>query len=110
MKRPTRIRILGKQITVHYVPPGDALLRDTPEDTNPGVGRSDGAKQLIAVEDGQPLASEQDTLLHEVLHVVEEYMGMDVPEEVVLKFATGLLAVMKDNPSFMGYLRTKEPK
>ena len=110
MKRPERLRILGKQVTVQYVPAGDALLRDGPDDTAPGVGRSDGGKQSMAVETGQPLASEQDTVLHETLHIIEEYMGMDVPEEVVAKFATGLLAVIKDNPRFVSYLRQKGPK
>ena len=80
MKRPARIRVLGKPITVHYVPAGDEKLKDGPEDTEPGMGRSDGSKQEIAVEEGQPLETEQDTLLHEVLHIIEEYMGMDVPE------------------------------
>ena len=110
MKRPERLRILGKQVTVQYVPAGDALLRDGPDDASPGVGRSDGGKQSMAVEAGQPLASEQDTVLHETLHIIEEYMGMNVPEEVVAKFATGLLAVIKDNPRFVSYLRQKEPK
>ena len=57
---------------------------------------------------GQPLATEQDTVLHEVLHVVEEYAGLDVAEEVVEKFATGLLAVLKDNPALASYLRIRE--
>lgn len=108
MKRPAKVRVMGKVVRIQYVPPGDALLRDHPDDDKPGIGRSDGGKQSIAVEDGQPLASEQDTVLHEVLHIVEEYMGMDVPEEIVEKFATGLLAVIKDNPVFVSYLRVRE--
>lgn len=108
MKRPAHVRIFGKRVTVKFVPAGDALLRDGPDDDAPGVGRSDGLRQSIAVEEGQPLAQEQDTVLHEVLHIIEEYMGMDVPEEVVSKFATGLLAVLKDNPAFAAYLRRRE--
>ena len=108
MKRPAKIRVMGKVVTIHYVPAGDILLRDNADDQHPGMGRSDGGKQLIAIEEGQPLATEQDTLLHEALHIIEEYMGMDVPEEVVEKFATGLLAVLKDNPVLVSYLRVKE--
>ena len=108
MKRPTKVRIMGKLVRIHYVPAGDILLRDGPEDHAPGMGRSDGQKQMIAVEEGQPLATEQDTVLHEVLHVVEEYAGLDVAEEVVEKFATGLLAVLKDNPALASYLRIRE--
>ncbi len=108
MKRPAKLRVLGKVISVSYVPAGDAALRDGPHDDEPGVGRSDGLRQTIAIEDGQPLGQEQDTLLHETLHIVEEYMGMDVPEEIVANFATGLLAVFKDNPSLVAYLRKRE--
>lgn len=110
MKRPTRIRVVGKVHTVHYVPAGDAMLRDGPDDAAPGFGRHDGKTLVIAIEEGQPLANEQDTMLHEVLHAVEDAMGMDVPEDVVEKFATGLLAVLKDNPGLVSYLRAREPK
>lgn len=110
VKRPSRIRIIGKVHTVHYVPAGDVMLRDGPADASPGSGRHDHEKQVIAVEDGQPLGNEQDTILHEVLHAVESAMGMDVAEEVVEKFATGLLAVLKDNSSLVTYLRAREGK
>jgi hypothetical protein len=107
VKRPARIRVIGKVHTVHFVPAGHALLRDGPDDPKPGYGRHDGATLTIAIEEGQPLANEQDTVLHEVLHAVETAMGMDVAEEVVEKFATGLLAVLKDNPGLVTYLRRK---
>lgn len=108
MKRPTKVKVLGKVIKVHYVPAGHILLRDHPGDDEPGLGRSDGLTQTIAVEQAQPLASEQDCMLHEVLHHVEYAMKMDVPEEIVEKFASGLLAVMKDNPALVAYLMRKE--
>ena len=106
--RPAKIRILGKIITIHYVPEGDRLLKDSEDDKEPGSGRSDSDKQIIAIEDGQPLESEQDTVLHEVLHIIEDYGAMDIPDGVVQWFATGLLAVLKDNPKFISYLRRKK--
>ena len=106
MKRPERIRILGKRFVISFVPAGDDGLRDSPEDTEPGVGRCDPDKQRIWIEDGQPIESEQDSVLHEILHCVEHSMGLDVPEEVVRGFATGLLAVLKDNPRLITYLRS----
>ena len=108
MKRPTSVRVMGKKIAVHFVPAGDKLLRDSPEDDDPGLGRSCELTQVIAVENSQPLGQEQDCVLHEVLHHVEYSMKMDVPEEIVEKFATGLLAVLKDNPSLVAYLRARE--
>lgn len=96
---------MGKSIKVHFVPAGHALLRDGPEDDAPGIGRSDGLQQFIAVEKGQPLDTEQDCLLHEVLHHVEYAMKLDVPEEIIEKLSSGLLAVIKDNPQFLPYLQ-----
>ena len=102
MKRPPRVRILGKVHQVEYLPVGHADLKADGDDTF--AGRIDHDAQRIIIEDGQTLASEQDTLLHEVMHGVERAMDLDVQETVVHRFATGLLAVLKDNPTFVRYL------
>lgn len=95
MKRPERIRILGKAFKVTNVVADDLM------------GECDTDTQTLAIRDGQPLESEQDTLLHEVLHAIDEAMGLKMKEAQVKGVATGLLAVMKDNPSFCGFLRKK---
>ena len=97
MKRPERIRILGKAFKVVNGPIADDLNGECDTDT-----------QTLAVRDGQPLESEQDTLLHEVIHAIDEAMGLKMKEAQVKGCATGLLAVMKDNPRFISYLRTKK--
>ena len=63
--RPSRIKVLGKPFTIKWLTEGlDADL----------LGECDSDKQLISVRDGQPLEQEQDTLLHEVLHAIDEAM------------------------------------
>jgi hypothetical protein len=94
--RPTKIKILGKVFAV-----GNGPLAD---DLN---GECDTDAQKLAVRDGQPLESEQDTVLHEVLHAIDEAMGLRMKEAQVKGCATGLLAVLKDNPRFTSYLRRK---
>ena len=106
--RPARVRVLGKPIGFKYVPAGDALLRDSPDDHSPGVGRADADRQLVAIEDGMPLEQEQDAVLHEILHVIEDFMSIRVSEKAVRSLATGLLAVVKDNPGLLEYLRSDE--
>ncbi len=99
MKRPERIRILGKRFSVEYA--NGAPLDD-------GLnGECDSDKQHILIRDGQPLESEQDTLLHECLHAIDEAMGLKLKESQVKGAATGLLAVLKDNPSLGSYLKKK---
>ena len=105
--RPSKVRVLGKTVSISYVPAGDITLRDSPDDKDVGVGRNDPDKQAIYVEDGQPLESEQDTVLHEIIHILEAYMAIRLSETAVRKLATGLIAVIKDNPTFLPYLRAR---
>jgi hypothetical protein len=99
VKRPSKIRVLGKKFSVEYCsgsPLDDGLN-----------GECDYDNQQILVREGQPLESEQDTLLHEVLHAIDESMGLKLKESQVKGAATGLLAVLKDNASLGSYLRRK---
>lgn len=100
MKRPEKIKVLGKPFSVVYTttsPLGDDLN-----------GECDSDKQTILVRDSQPLESEQDTVLHECLHAIDEAVDAKMKETQIKKLATGLLAVLKDNPSFVSYLRRKK--
>lgn len=99
MKRPERIRVIGKRFTVQF-------LTAAPLDDGLN-GECDSDEQQILVRDGQPLESEQDTLLHEVIHAIDEAMGLKMKEAQVKGTATGLLAVLKDNPALVGYLRCR---
>ena len=107
LTRPERVKFLGKPIAIQYVAVGDPLLKFGPDDDHPGVAISYPDRQLIAVEDGQPLASEQDALLHECIHIIEDYMDIRVSEKAVTKLATGLLGLIQDNPKLVTYLRRK---
>lgn len=105
--RPVKVRFLGKPIEIRYVPAGDELLKFGPQDEHPGSAISYPDRQLIAVEDLQPLASEQDAILHECIHIVEDFMDIKVSEKAVTKLATGLLGLIQDNPKLVTYLRRK---
>jgi hypothetical protein len=100
MKRPERIRILGKPFKIVYCSGTEPLADDQ-------VGECDPDKQQILVRDGAPLESEQDTLLHEVLHALDEAVDAKLKETQVKKIATALLAVLKDNPGLAAFLRKK---
>jgi hypothetical protein len=108
MKRPARIRIIGKPFKVEYVPADHAGLCDGPDDKEPGIGRQETDNQRIYIRDGQPIESEQDTVLHEVIHCVDETLDLELTEDQVTKLATCLLAVLKDNPALAAYLKNKK--
>jgi hypothetical protein len=101
MKRPARVRVLGKQINYRWV---DTLEHEG-EELN-GLADYDG--QDVQIRSGLPLETEQEKVLHETLHIIECAMEMDLEDEVIARFANGLLAVIKDNPSFVSYLRRKK--
>jgi hypothetical protein len=96
--RPAKLKILGKPFLIQWLSEGlDAGL----------VGECDSDNQVIRVRDGQPLETEQDTLLHELLHAVDEAVDSKMKESQVKRLATGLLAVLKENPNLVAYLRRK---
>jgi hypothetical protein len=99
VKRLDRIRILGKPFKVVFGT--EAPL----EDGDMGDCNTEG--QVLTIRDGQPQANEQDSVLHEVIHAVSDYMEIRLKEGQVTKLATGLLAVLKDNASLVAYLKKK---
>jgi len=100
VKKPAAIKVIGRRYRVEFVRTGGALQEDE-------RGECDTDGQLISVLEGQPLEGEQDTVLHEVIHAIEHAMGLDLKEEEVEKLTTGLIAVIKDNPSFLRYLAAR---
>lgn len=105
--RPVKVRVVGKWYALIYVPKGDDRLKHSPKDKNPGIARCDPDRQEIYVQDGLPLETEQDCVWHETKHIVEAAMGLDLPEEAINQMATGELAVMKENPRLLSYLKRR---
>ncbi|MER2061395.1 MAG: BC1881 family protein [Aerococcus urinaeequi] len=61
--------------------------------------------QVIKVSDFMTDDDKRETLIHEVLHGVEEFMGLDIPEEHIKQLGRGLAMVIADNP---GIFNTKQ--
>jgi hypothetical protein len=100
--RPAKIKILGKPFAVNYAN-GVPL-----EEGDMGDCNTEG--QVLTVRDGQPLENEQDSVLHEAIHALSDYMEIRLKEGQVTKLATGLIAMLKDNPSLIRYLASKKKK
>lgn len=99
--KPYAVRVIGKTYDIHYVS-GKPLEEDD-------LGELDPALQRITIKKGQPLETEQDTVLHEALHAVDSELNLNLSEKQVRGLATGILAVLKDNPKFYQYLRRRKP-
>lgn len=109
MKRPTKIKILGKVYKVRVVTERANGFEEG------DYGACDNDSHVIYLIAGRSLGSDQDTLIHELIHAIEFQMGVDGSinkkvshEHRVQGLATGLLAVLKDNTSLVSYLRSKK--
>ena len=99
--RPHTCRIIGKPFKIEWP---DEIKHDG-EALN-GLADPDG--QHIQVVGTLPLETQQDRLLHEVMHCIEASFDLDLEDTVIERLSTGLLAVIKDNPRFIAYLRRRK--
>ena len=109
IKPPQRLRVLGKVGKCFLVPAGDRKLRDSDDDDEPGRGRYQENSLTFYVEEEQVLDQEQDTVLHELWHLIDDLLEIDLSEEQVVKLTTAWLAVLKENPKLISYLKRREP-
>lgn len=68
-------------------------------------GVTDRDKQLINIQSRMTPVLEKITLLHELLHALEQNTGIKyIDEQQVEQFAHGLYFVLKNNPELLRYL------
>jgi hypothetical protein len=93
MTIPSIISIIGRKY--------DVEIKD---DLGGSVGLCDYDKLRIDIKSGQHPALEADTFLHEIVHGIDDAMQLKMSERQVHCTATGIIAVLKDNPQFLEYL------
>ena len=93
MSLPSSITILGRKYQV--------VIK---EDLQELCGQCDYDNLKIDIKSGQHPFLEADTLLHEVVHSIDDAMQLKMNERQVHCVATGLIAALKDNPEFLEYL------
>ena len=72
------------------------------------AGNCDYQKAELRVSATQDELEQKDTLLHEIMHAIRYQQGREnggeVEEDYVRSLATGLIAVLQDNPDFAAWL------
>jgi len=94
MTMPSSVVILGR---VYNIDQKDFIDGDL-------LGQCDSDALKIMIKKNQPEILEADTLLHEILHAIDDAMQTKMKERQVHCTATGLLALFKDNPDFVKYM------
>jgi hypothetical protein len=90
---PKYLKIIGREYEVSYL-----------EELKDVVGECDWDNLKIRIKTGQPPSLEIDTLLHEVVHAIDNAMQLNMNERQVYCMTTGLIATLKDNQQFLEYL------
>lgn len=92
---PPKVRIVGRDIVINYV---------SADDMPKAFGEYDYETLSVRVRTGQQTAFEADTVLHELIHAIDDAMQLGMTERQVHCSATGIIALLKDNPAFLEYL------
>ena len=98
MKRPEKLKLLGKRWNVNY---------KSHLDTKDDIGECDLESQTLSLKDGMKPEQEQSTLLHECIHAISDSLGLGLTEKQVQGLETGLYDLNSSNPRFFSYLKKK---
>jgi len=81
-----------------------AIIKANADAKDSRVGESDHSKQIITID--PKLGPDQlvETLLHEVLHAVNQVGGRFLDEDDVLRLSPLLLDTLRRNPELVEYL------
>ena len=97
--RPAKVKVLGQTFSINYV--NGAPLEDD------DLGECSVDNLTISVRDGLSPEKERLILTHELVHAIEDVLGLRLKEKQVEGLETGIYALIRDNPSPLRYLRRK---
>lgn len=90
---PASVDVLGKPYRV------ELIQRDSGD-----YGECFSDQCRIEVATYQCDTQKKDTLLHEVMHAIDHEMNCRMSEPQIRRIATGLLAVLRQNPALVAFL------
>jgi hypothetical protein len=103
-KLPAEINVLGQRYSVTVVEdPAVGLARDVGDP----IGATDLQRGAIRIRGGGEQGEDQarDTLLHEVLHIVDYFanggIAQTLPEATIARMSTVLLHTLRTNPELV---------
>jgi len=94
VKKIKSIKLFGKTYSVKFVDSND---RSMGGDDGRYCGRASHDLQQILIREGMADEQTLDTLLHEIAHIIEVNLGLDLPEKKVTLWATALTDLLLSN-------------
>lgn len=93
------VRLIDRDIAVDYA---------SVDDIEGAAGDALWSEQRVRVVTGLERPTEQHTVIHELLHIVSDVMGINLKEDQIQGLAFGLVRLIADNPQLVAYLTKKE--
>jgi len=97
--RPAKVKVLGQTFSIQFAT-GEPLDEDD-------LGECSVDKLTLTVRDGLHPEKERLVLVHEIVHAIEDVLGLNLKEKQVEGLETGIYALIRDNPGLLRYLRRK---
>lgn len=98
---PKTVRVMGKRYKMRVVDKVDD------EDSD---GECDSSVQVCLLKRNVGFEPAIDTAWHEACHAVEQQLNLEMDHQMFQQFVVGILALMRDNPSFVKFVMAREPK
>lgn len=97
MSLPKKVKIGWKEYKILEQPPDEALI----DGGTICYGQVFYDRQEIYINKNYRKKHRKATLLHEVIHAIDEQYSIDLKEEQVVSLTHGLMSVLKDNPEIL---------
>jgi hypothetical protein len=92
---PKEVDVLGKKFTIELLSPDENTDCD---------GYMDFASLKIGLRLQPAMGYNQDTVVHEITHAIDEVLSLGLRERQVHQLAAGFIAVLKQNPALVEWL------
>lgn len=90
---PSQIEMLGFKIPI--------ILDDKRDDV---WGEWDGGLCTITINNKASLDHKRVTLLHELIHGIDDFLGLNVPHKNVYALSHIIFVILRENPDFAAWL------
>lgn len=97
MSLPKKVKIGWKEYKILEQAPDEALI----DGGTICYGQVFYDRQEIYINKNYRKKHKKATLLHEVIHAIDEQYSIDLKEEQVVSLTHGLMSVLKDNPEIL---------
>ena len=104
MNRPHAVRLLGVSIPVFV---SNCKSKDLSDELETVFGEWDLNRMTITLDEGCAPIHEKITLLHELIHAIDDLLNLDLTHQDIYSISQVLFSLLVDNPKLVDYLTSR---